>query len=197
MTPVTGEVIDRQTAIKTGREHYFTGKPCKAGHVDKRFTNSRQCLACNRAKTAKHRERHPDRVRQVNRQQYAKKRELRKAVQREWNVKNAARAARYASEYRTANPEVKREWARANKRKVVLYASTRRAAKQRRTPVWADLAAIEQFYLGCPEGYEVDHIIPLRGVVVSGLHVRENLQYLPRSENARKRNKFNPADHTT
>lgn len=58
------------------------------------------------------------------------------------------------------------------------------------TPSWADKKAIEQFYMNRPEGYHVDHIIPLRGKTVSGLHVLENLQYLPASENCSKRNTF-------
>jgi hypothetical protein len=66
----------------------------------------------------------------------------------------------------------------------------RRAAKLQRTPAWADLEAIKQFYLNCPKGYHVDHIVPLQGVNVSGFHVLNNLQYLSASENLRKSNKY-------
>lgn len=59
-----------------------------------------------------------------------------------------------------------------------------------RTPKWADLEAIKQFYIDCPKGMVVDHIIPLRGEVVSGFHVVENLQYLTLKENSKKGNKF-------
>ena len=64
------------------------------------------------------------------------------------------------------------------------------AAQLQRTPKWADLKAIKQFYLNCPKGYEVDHIIPLQGVNVSGFHVVSNLQYLTPIENNRKSNKY-------
>lgn len=66
----------------------------------------------------------------------------------------------------------------------------RRASKLQRTPAWSDLEAIAIFYLNCPEGYQVDHIIPLQGELVSGLHVLENLQYLIASENRSKSNKY-------
>jgi len=66
----------------------------------------------------------------------------------------------------------------------------RRASKLQRTPAWADLEAIKQFYLNCPKGYQVDHIVPLQGVNVSGFHVLNNLQYLTAFENNSKGNKY-------
>lgn len=59
-----------------------------------------------------------------------------------------------------------------------------------RTPDWANMLLIEKFYKNCPEGYHVDHIIPLQGKVVSGLHVLENLQYLPAAINLSKNNNY-------
>lgn len=70
---------------------------------------------------------------------------------------------------------------KASKQKYYIY---------QRTPDWSDLNAISKFYSNCPEGYEVDHIVPLRGKLVSGLHVVNNLQYLPILENRSKGNRF-------
>ena len=65
-----------------------------------------------------------------------------------------------------------------------------KAAKLNRTPKWVDHKEINKIYNKCPKGYHVDHIIPLQGVNVSGLHVPENLQYLSAAENLRKGNKY-------
>lgn len=65
--------------------------------------------------------------------------------------------------------------------------SARRAL---RTPLWSNAKEISQFRAGCPEGYEVDHIYPLLGKTVSGLHVLTNLQYLPAVENRLKSNRM-------
>lgn len=61
-----------------------------------------------------------------------------------------------------------------------------------RIPSWhsTEKEAVAEFYENCPEGYHVDHIIPLQGEYVSGLHTLNNLQYLPAKENLDKSNKF-------
>jgi 5-methylcytosine-specific restriction endonuclease McrA len=57
-------------------------------------------------------------------------------------------------------------------------------------PPWSDKEACEAFYAACPEGMQVDHIVPIRGKLVSGLHVSWNLQYLTPRDNRRKNNSF-------
>ena len=68
-----------------------------------------------------------------------------------------------------------------------------------RLPLWADLWKIEQFYIvakKCSDLYgeifHVDHIIPLQGKLVSGLHVENNLQIITQRENCQKSNSFVP-----
>jgi 5-methylcytosine-specific restriction endonuclease McrA len=61
------------------------------------------------------------------------------------------------------------------------------AKRKNQTPNDVDIKLLQQFYMNCPTGYEVDHIIP---VSKGGLHTLENLQYLTISENRKKSNKL-------
>jgi len=70
------------------------------------------------------------------------------------------------------------------------YRANHRAAKLKATPNWANLITIKEIYRTCPEGYHVDHIVPLQNDLVCGLHCEFNLQHLPASENLSKSNKF-------
>jgi hypothetical protein len=83
-----------------------------------------------------------------------------------------------------------RSWRKRNLEYDAFRAATYRARKLQQTPPWADLEKIKEIYLKCPEGYHVDHIVPLKGKFVAGLHVETNLQYLPAKENLAKRNLY-------
>lgn len=57
-------------------------------------------------------------------------------------------------------------------------------------PLWANVEELHKIYKYCPEGHHVDHIIPLNGESVCGLHVEHNLQYLLAKDNISKGNTF-------
>ena len=94
-----------------------------------------------------------------------------------------------------SNPEKRREIVNGSNRRNsgAVLAKTRRyqLAKDQRVPSWADIEKIKAIYREAERtGMTVDHIIPLRGQLVSGLHVENNLQLLPGSVNYSKGNKF-------
>lgn len=80
--------------------------------------------------------------------------------------------------------------------------TVRRDRKARKSmPKWADQAEIDAVYRRCWEMnveaeeviYHVDHIIPLCGKSVSGLHIASNLRIITKVENYKKRNHFDEA----
>ncbi len=133
-------------------------------------------------------------------------REKWKAYQKSWNLANPEKRKsilkRCKTKYKDKYYLTTKAWRQENAERYKatqrawdqLYGNAknakRRALKLRATPAWADLEAIKQFYANCPEGYHVDHIIPLKGKNVCGLHVLNNLQYLPAKENLQKSNKY-------
>lgn len=99
------------------------------------------------------------------------------------------RHARWRSENKEVAAKCERDWRLANPGRSRAKVRGYQAKKLKATPKWANKKAIANFYTSCPEGYEVDHILPVQGKTVCGLHVLENLQYLPKAINRSKSNK--------
>ena len=108
-----------------------------------------------------------------------KNKEISLQKQRQKREENRAEYNQYCREYYAKNKEYRIPYINAH----------RKGRLKDATPLWADKPAIRQFYVNCPKGYHVDHIIPLHGLDVSGLHVLENLQYLLAEINLKKGNK--------
>jgi hypothetical protein len=197
------EIMPRLTAIAQGKTKYYTGKPCKHGHVAERHVQNWTCVVCHAEKMV--------------------------AVQRNWRAKNPEKIAGYTAKYAKAHAEYNKSWRAVNSEKVIEQArawrqanadkcnefsrkwraknrfhmnslkAKRRADILQRTPLWLteddhwlineiyELAALRNKVTGID--WHVDHIIPLRGRKVSGLHVPSNLQVIPASMNLRKGNK--------
>ncbi len=157
------QIVSRQEARVRGLTTYFTGKPCKYGHTTVRKVYNRSCWQCAKEwRDASAGWRLP------------KNRQYRQA--------NAARLRSYRQQLARAYPEKGRAQCRRYQ-----------AAKLKRTPIWASHTNIKAIYAeaekrsketGTP--HHVDHVLPLKGKFVSGLHVENNLQILPWLDNLSK-----------
>ena len=135
-------------------------------------------VQAQKARTAKWREQNLEKVRASNRESAAKKRQ-----QQPEKIKAAKKA-----------------YAQRNKAVINAAVARRKAAKLKRTPKW--LTKFDKLKIKCVysiaamltrvnnEPWHVDHIIPLQGDLVSGLHVPSNLQVMRGVENVRKHKKF-------
>ena len=193
------DIVTRKEAKALGLVRYFSGKPCKHGHVAERVTSGGTCCECQRTPEAKQRDRERVRARdsEASSQRY-----------RTWRLENPEKAREKLRSWRERNPEhAKQTNKRSNtkRRKERPFIDTannakRRASKKKATPTWLtseDLRNIKAVYemavrlstcLKIP--YEVDHVIPLKGDSVCGLHVPWNLAPIPASLNRRKKNKL-------
>ena len=188
----------RKEALAIGATHYFTGEPCKHGHIAPRKTKG-ACVECLKVEWAKGNATRAEYFKQYN-QSEAGQRSKKNYYERNKDAVIARAQARssdtvrlYKSKYKKKNPELYRA-----------LVNFRRRRFKDATPKWLtkeDKKAIRQLYIdamtvtrvtGTP--YVVDHIIPLNGESVSGLHVPWNLRVMTREENLKKSNKLVDGD---
>lgn len=174
-------------------KYYFTGKPCKNGHICKRFKSNRWCYLCAITKLKEKNEK-LKKERKLRKSQTPKEKAKAKGNHKfkGQKCKRCKNSVRYVADARCIKCATlkNKSWQTQNRRQRSFNQSKREAKKLKATPPWADLEAIRKIYINCPDGYTVDHIIPLQGRNICGLHVDYNLQYLTPIENSRKSNKL-------
>ncbi len=145
----------------------------------------------------KNKKKHNERAMEV----YFANHEERKAINRARPKRDPERTREYRRKKREEHKDVirvqkKNEYER-HKPAYIARGAKRKAVQLNATPPWADQQAIAKFYEKCARitaetgvEHHVDHVIPLQGKNVCGLHVHTNLQILPATENLRKSNRF-------
>lgn len=214
---VNGHVAEWQIAGGRGRcsvcakeaqERYLVSNPeaQRQNYLRYRQKNPERFAELNRASAARFRSRRPDRWREINQDSYWRNAEKNRERAREYRRKFADDVRqrdrdRYASDPSKKKASVKK-WVRNNADRKAAIDGSRRAARLRATPPWLTAehkAQITAFYAearrltretGVP--HHVDHIHPLQGENVCGLHVPWNLQVMLGADNIRKRNKLVP-----
>jgi hypothetical protein len=184
----------RAEAKATGASHYFTGEPCKHGHIAPRKTKG-ACIECLKVEWAQGNEARAEYFREYNRREDVKDRK------NEWYQENKEQVIQAAA---TRPAQVKREYRNAWKEthKVQIRADTKARRRKHRdaTPSWltrkqkSEIRQVYQIAITMTqttgEQYVVDHIVPLRGTDVCGLHVPWNLRVITQEKNLVKSNKL-------
>ena len=250
------EIITRKESLEKGLSRYYTGKPCKHGHISERTTGDGGCIDCsfikqkkyydenresilkkrsesgymrqyylaNKGKIAEqtkdYRERNSDIIKQRKANYYRQNKEAINNRHKEYWLENKEKILEKEREkYHSLSADEKaimvsfsvewgrknkdkrkkytKKWRQNNKHKVLMNTRARQNCISKATPDWACLNSIETKYkeretMSKVTGivHHVDHIIPLQGENVCGLHVHNNLRVIPARDNLRKSNKL-------
>jgi hypothetical protein len=168
--------VRREAAIVAGEIHYL-GAPCCYGHPGWRFVTNYQCLDC------------------LKQPAFKEKKKLYDVAYRA--TLPPGKLTQMATEWRKKNPEkrkaIVRKYHRAHPLENLLKVRKRYAAKLSATPAWANADAMRAIYQQARAlGLEVDHIVPIKGGTVCGLHCEANLEPISALANKLKGNRWWP-----
>ena len=184
----------RAEAKAQGAAYYFTGEPCKHGHIAPRKTKG-ACIECLKLEWQRGNETRAEYFKAYNKSEAGQK------AKREYYEKNKeavieraqARTAERKQAYRRAHKQ-------ANPDTYKALVSLRRRRFRQATPKWLSAEQKLEIRLKYRLAIElsrrtgvrhaVDHVVPLQGENVCGLHVPWNLEVITQDENLKKSNKL-------
>ena len=184
----------RAEAKAQGAKYYFTGEPCKRGHIAPRKTKG-ACVECLKLEWEKGNQTRAEYFREYNKSEAGQQAKQRYYTRNKALVIEKAQARpdedkrRYKKNHKIANPDMYRE-----------MVSLRRRRFRQATPKWLTAEQKMEIRLRYRLAIElsrrtgirhaVDHIVPLQGETVCGLHVPWNLEVLTQEENLKKYNRL-------
>jgi hypothetical protein len=163
-------------------------KPLSEYHANPRNASGLQsnCKACQRAAAKRWRVTNKQHITQYNSAYRASNREAITAQERQYRTTNKEKLAAKDRRRHLSNPNA-----------ALMRKQKRRAVARQAEPLWADAALIKLLYATrqyltqeTGEVWHVDHVVPLQGRNVCGLHVHNNLRVVPAKVNLAKGNKF-------
>ena len=191
----------RKEAQDKGAKYYFTGEPCKHGHIAPRKTKG-ACVECLKVEWEKANVTRAEYFKAYNQSDAGQKAKRKyyetnkEAVIARANARPVEDRRKHREKYKKQNPDLYKA-----------FNSVRKRRHKNATPAWVtkeQKATIRQLYLDAMrltritgERYVVDHIIPLINPTVCGLHVPWNLRVITQEENLLKSNKLIDTTPTT
>lgn len=131
-------LISRQEAQEKQLKSYFTGVPCRNGHIDKRYTNTGICYSCKKQQAKRDYKNHTKRALEIGKRSYIKNRTRCLLGSQKWAEKNRERSNNIKKAYKLRNIEKCREKARQyqkSKRKDPLFRLSANTSKA----IWESL----------------------------------------------------------
>jgi 5-methylcytosine-specific restriction endonuclease McrA len=183
------EIISRKDARENRLNKFFTGKPCKYGHISERYTRNNNCVECALINSTRQAKEKPEKILEYRKNGRDKK----NAYMREYNKKNKEKIHEYYIKNKEKiikqSVERKREWRKENKEKFLAhsrnYVRNRRARRETAEGNHTNediVFLLEKQKMKCANckksikfGYHVDHIVPLS---LGGRNDKGNLQIL-------------------
>jgi len=204
------EIILRKEAKSLGLKKYFTGKMCKYGHIAERQVQDGKCIECRdlyyknnkdmyRKSSAAYKKRNPLKIKEQWQNYYQRDavKKARSKYYKDYYIKNEETIVKRKKQWYIENPRYNKQYRECNPSKISLLIRQYLQSKKCATPRWYESELIKRIYLKRNElsklwniVLHVDHIIPLQGKNVCGLHCWDNLQLLEASLNSRKSNKL-------
>lgn len=172
--------------LPADQRFFHSQAPCRRGHGTKRYASDGRCVECAALRRKK---------------AWASDREGQSQAAKRWRENNRDRHLENFRTWRAANLDkdraASRKWQSENPAKVIAALAKRKASILRAMPQWVNQEQLAEVYglrdlvskeTGVP--HDVDHIVPLQGKTVCGLHVPWNLRVIPRIENRKKGNRL-------